>query len=469
VDSEIVLSYIRNESCRFHVFVANRISEIRNLTEPDQWKFVAGEINPADIVSRGIASPGLMTSSWFCGPKFLVTHRDKWNLADCVHDLNGDVEVKGQKHVSHAVDASCVADKHPLDVLIDYHSDWYRLKRALCWLIRCRDRLRGTVREGPLSLVEMQVAEVVILKHVQSQYYDKEIRKLALAEAVDKTSHIRDLLPFVGDDGLLRVGGRIKNASVDFGSKHPIILPHKSRVALLIAREAHETAHLGVEWVLSRIRCKYWITSARSLLRSIKSDCVVCRKLYDSPCVQKMANLPFDRLTSNHPPFSVVGTDCFGPIMVKVGRSQVKRYGCLFTCFSTRALHIEILASMDTDSLINAFRRFVSRRGTPLKIWSDLGTNYVGAKNELARSLKELERSKIHEFCLKQNVEWVFNPPCAPHMGGVFERMVKTVKRVFNAILSNARLTDEILNTLMCEVENLVNSRPITKVSSDSE
>jgi len=110
----------------------------------------------------------------------------------------------------------------------------------------------------------------------------------------------------------------------------------------------------------------------------------------------------------------------------------------------------------------------MARRGCAEKIWSDNGSNYVGCKNELSRCLKQLDHCRIHADCLKQNVQWIFNPPEAPHMGGVFERMVQTVKRVLLAVLQNGRLNDEILSTVICEVENIVNSRPITKVSDDS-
>ena len=469
VDSEIVLRYIQNESRRFQVFVANRVGEIRGLTEPQQWRHIPGDINPADIVSRGIEASRLMDSIWFTGPEFLHSHKDQWKSEEQLHELtDDDPEVKQVKLVSHVVDVSQDAKDDPIDALIDHFSDWYRLKRALCWLIRCRNRLQGkSVDDGSLSVREIQDAENVLIRHIQGKFYPNEIGKLSRGEIVGKGSHIRDLQPVLLD-GLLRVGGRIRNASVEFDQKFPIILPSKSKIANLIAREAHEIAHLGVEWSLSRLRSKYWITHGRAVLRRIKDDCVVCRKLYAPPCSQKMANLPVDRLTAGNPPFSMVATDCFGPMLVKVGRSQAKRYGCIFTCMATRAVHVEILELMDTNSMINALRRFMSRRGTPVKILSDLGTNFVGANNELSSSVKQLEKSRIYDFCVKQNVQWVFNPPCAPHMAGVVERMVQTVKRVFNAMLQNARLTDEILRTLMCEAESLINSRPITKVSSDS-
>lgn len=470
VDSEIVLRYIHNESRRFQVYVANRVGEIQRLTEPRQWKHVPGDENPADVITRGIDSSELVRSNWFTGPHFLSQYKESWETVESQVILNdGDPEVKRVKVMLTDRSEASQTEEHPLDKLINHYSDWHRLKRALCWLLRFR-RSRGKKIDvnDVISTSEMQNAELILLKHEQAKYFPDEVESLSRKKSLSKSSHIRDLLPIMDSNHLLRVGGRIKHAFLEFENKHPVILSHKSVIAGLIARDVHETAHMGIEWSLSRLRCKYWVTRARVLLRRIKGQCIVCRKLYAAPCAQKMANLPPERLVQGGHPFSVVGTDCFGPYMVKLGRSEVKRYGCLFTCFATRAIHIEVLDSMDTDSMINALRRFIARRGTPSKVYSDSGSNYIGCKNELSRSLNQLEKSKLHNFCLKQDIEWVFNPPCAPHWGGVFERMVQTIKRILLATMTNTRLSDEMLNTLMCEVENLINSRPITKVSNDA-
>ena len=471
VDSEIVLKYIANETQRFKVFVSNRVGEIRSLTKPDQWGHISSPDNPADHITRGADPAKLQSVGWHDGPKFLRTYKENWNRGSFSGVLDFDEEVKPTKDSTQVSAVSCPIDvtEHPIDVLINYYSDWYSLKRALCYWLRFKNVLLNKgVDTGPLSVHEIAFAEQTIIKHVQQQFYGKELKQLSTDGVISKSSCIRDLLPMKDGIGLLRVGGRIKHASVCHDQKHPVIIPHSSPIAKLIAREVHCTGHLGVEWSLGILRTRYWITKARCLLKSVKRDCFVCRKLYDRSGSQRMADLPPQRLMPNEPAFSFVGTDCFGPFLVKVGRSQVKRYGCIFTCFTTRAVHIEILCSMDTDAFINALRRFVARRGNPVKIWSDNGTNMVGCHNELTRSLQKLNHSQLHGFCTKRGIDWIFNPPGAPHMGGVFERMIQSVKRVLNAILGNTRLNDEILCTVMCEVESVINSRPITRVSEDS-
>ncbi|XP_014677289.1 PREDICTED: uncharacterized protein LOC106817151 [Priapulus caudatus] len=181
-----------------------------------------------------------------------------------------------------------------------------------------------------------------------------------------------------------------------------------------------------------------------------------------------MADLPPERLEHSKPPFTYIGLDCFGLFYVKLGRSEVKRYGCVFTCLTTRAVHIEKLNILETDAFLNGFRRFMSRRGQPEKVWSDNGTNFTGGQAELSRSMSQLNKDMIYSHCARKDIVWVFNPPHASHMGGIWERMIRSIRKVLNALLrGNHRLTDEVLETLFCEVENIINSRPITKSSDD--
>jgi len=192
-----------------------------------------------------------------------------------------------------------------------------------------------------------------------------------------------------------------------------------------------------------------------------------CKKKDAKQGEQIMADLPKDRLTPDKPPFTYVGIDYFGPLYVRQGRSQVKRYGCLFTCLNIRAIHIEIAHSLDTSSFINALRRFISRRGIPEQIRSDNGTNFVGGERELREAIESWNQHKIDDYLCQRGIVWKFNPPLASHMGGVWERQIRTIRRILKALLKEQLVTDEALVTLMAEVESIVNSRPITPLSSD--
>ena len=296
---------------------------------------------------------------------------------------------------------------------------------------------------------------------------DSTKHTLLSGKPVSGRDHLHKLDPAL-DDGIIVVKGRLTHALLPERMKTPIIIPHDHRVAMLIIRDLHNSCHLGQEWLISLVRRKYWITHIRKIVKTVARGCVVCKRRFALPDCQKMADLPVARVDRCHPPFYSVGLDCFGPYMVKYGRGNIKRYGCIFTCMTTRAVHIEKLDTLDSDSFINALRRFTSRRGTPHSIYCDNGTNIVGGHNELKRALKSVVREPIESFCLKSDIIWTFNPPHASHMGGVYERMIRTIRKVFLGVLHlNVRLTDEILETVLCEVEGIINGRPITKLSPD--
>jgi hypothetical protein len=145
-----------------------------------------------------------------------------------------------------------------------------------------------------------------------------------------------------------------------------------------------------------------------------------------------MADIPKERCEPGKPPFSYVGVDLFGPFVVKVGRADAKRYGCVFSCFTTRAIHLEVLHSLETDTFINGLMRFISRRGCPEKIWSDNGTNLVGARTELAKNLRELNRKKVMCEARRKEIDWHFNPPLSSHQGGIWERMYLGTNDTYN-------------------------------------
>lgn len=321
-----------------------------------------------------------------------------------------------------------------------------------------------TILKGQLTVEEIKQAEICLIKYVQSQRYEAEILRLHAGKPVANSSSIRSLDPYLDDDGLLRVGGRLSESK--YGCNHPCIIPPKHILAKAIIQDAHFKAHLGVEWTLSIVREKYWIIKARVMIKGIIGSCVMCKRLYAQPNVQKMADLPDVRLQLDKPVFTNVGIDFCGPFIVRIKRSDVKRYACIFTCLVFRAIHIEKVDCMDTASFINAVRRFVSRRGTPENIYSDNGANLVAGEKEMRQAIKELSADVIQSYAVKHEIKWTFIPPYAPHMGGVWERMVGILKRVLKGILpSNITLTDEVLETALIEVENIVNSRPLTKLS----
>lgn len=146
----------------------------------------------------------------------------------------------------------------------------------------------------------------------------------------------------------------------------------------------------------------------------------------------------------------------------------MKRYGVLFTCLAIRAVHIEVASSLHTDSFINALRRFIARRDVEVReLRSDNGTNFEGAERELKRALEEWNQGQIHDVKLQKGIQWSFNPPAGSHHGGAWERLIRSVRKVLNSNLKVQNLDKEGLHTVFCEIEGIINSRPITKASFD--
>ncbi|XP_072043045.1 uncharacterized protein [Amphiura filiformis] len=198
------------------------------------------------------------------------------------------------------------------------------------------------------------------------------------------------------------------------------------------------------------------------------NKCVICRRQRAKVMEQKMANLPADRITPEEPPFSKVGMDFFGPLEVKQGRSMVKRYGVVFVCLTSKAVHIEKANSLDTDACVNVIRRFMARRGQVKEIRSDNGTNLVGAEREMRKEINTWNQSRIHDSMLQKNVDWIFNPPAGSHHGGIWERQIRTIRKLMCSIVREQTLTDDSLHTLLCEIESILNNRPITTVPGES-
>ena len=337
-------------------------------------------------------------------------------------------------------------------------------------LRECCRRKDGTAKVL-ISVEEMRSAEIKVLKLVQRQCFREELVCLqgkesqvelkksvraSCARSVKKSSSVAKLDPELRD-GLLCVGGSLTHAPIEQEQRHPIILPKKHHVVDLIVRHYHLLlGHSGQEYVLSLIRKSYWIIKGRVAVRKVVNHCFSCRQRQAPFGAQKMADLPADRVTPSKP----VRFGSRGP-EVKLSVME------LFTCLATRAIHLEVAKSMDTDSFVNSMRCFIARRGIPEVMRSDNGSNFVSGNKELREAISDWNESQIHEFLLQRNIKSLFNPPSGSHFSGMWERCIRTVRKILVALMKGQLLDDEGLATLMCEVESIVNRRPITKSSDD--
>ena len=470
-DSKVVLSYIQNEEKRFHVYVANRISEIRERSEVDQWNHVPTDLNPADSASRGLTTCELKQSTWLTGPEFLWEPQISYpsNETATLKLGEDDPEVKQARSLA----TQCSFAENPVLDYLRNLSSWKKMCRLVAYLKKLGKKTTGSPftaddamqsKKINLSVTDYQEAAKTIVRLVQRQSFGAELHQLERGHRLKSSSALCKLDPFL-DDGFFRVGGRLHNAQVPNDVKHPLVLPKDHHVSMAIVSYFHQRmGHQGKNPTVNEVRHHgFWIVGINRIAARLISACVTCRKLRGQLQEQKMANLPPERLEPS-PPFTYCGVDFFGPWSIKEGRRQVKRWGVLFTCFASRAIHVETANSLDSSAFINALRRFISIRGPLRTLRSDCGTNFVGAQRELAEALQEMDHDAVKEHLLANQCDYIMNPPSASHMGGVWEAQIRSVRRIFDSLLTSCghQLDDDMLRTLLCESAAIVNCRPLT-------
>ena len=464
-DSKVVLGYINNESRRFYVYVNNRVQRIRQSSHPSQWRYVPSEDNPADHASRSVPSSQLQGTSWLTGPRFLLESESP-SPEDTHFDL---IEPTSDAELRPEVSAFVTkVSGEKLDITrFERFSSWCRLTRAVARLLHVTRSFHKQTDDSVcagwhfckkgLTTAELTKAEYVIIKAVQREVYSEEIECIENNKDLPVSSSLRKLHPVMDEEGLLRVGGRTTHSNLHADENHPILLPGKHHVAVLLIRHHHERVeHQGRHFTEGTVRSSgLWIVGAKRAISSLVYKCVVCRKLRCKLEQQQMADLPAERL-QQEPPFTYVGLDVFGPWEVvtrrtRGGSANSKRWAILFTCISTRAVHMEVIESMSASSCVNALRRFFSIRGPVKQLRSDRGTNFVGATTHLKLAASAGDDS-VEAYLLSQKCTWVFNPPHASNMGGSWERMIGTARRILDSMLLQAgrsKVTHEVLCTLM--------------------
>ncbi|XP_011879230.1 PREDICTED: uncharacterized protein LOC105568293, partial [Vollenhovia emeryi] len=438
-DSQVVLWWIRGDATRWKPFVAHRVAEIVELLPADHWNHVRGVENPADVISRGATLSQLRDSKlWWSGPQWLNEESPSVSETPIVFEPSLELaeEIRAEERAKPRICALIETKNLVLQDLIDRFSSLTRIERITAYCLRYVSNLRRNPDERELSrltAVEIRNAHLLLIRHAQADEFSNDIAGLRRGGKLKSTSKILPLHPFLDEQGVLRVGGRLQNASWTFARKHPIILPAGNRLSRLLLEKEHcRLLHASPQLLLSSVRERYWPMKGRSLARQVCHDCVVCTRNRPRRLTQMMAPLPGDRVRPSRA-FAIVGVDFAGPLVTLVnkgrGRRTNKSYIALFVCLATRAIHLEATSELSTAAFLATLRRFIGRRGRPTKIYSDNATNFVGADREL-KEMYQFARAQMEgdsgEALSNEGIEWSFIPPLSPHMGGIWEAGVKS-------------------------------------------
>ena len=478
-DSTIALTWIHSASYRYETYIANRIQKVQDLSANSIWDYVGSEMNAADVLSRGLMPTQLHDCNiWWKGPQWLHSNWNPWSLdisftplIDCKLGLK-------RTELYSLVQVTVVK----LDLFTKY-SELNKLIRIIAFIMRFTYRVFSRIRyTGPLSLIELKSAKTLLIKLAQRETFDFEIwaiQQKALcnngSEEKIHDSKISHLNPFLDEHGVLRVGGRLEHAAISWDQKYPILLHPQHPLTLLIIKSEHIThLHAGPRLLKSVLRRNYWVLRQHDAVQNCIRKCLKCIRLKAILHTQQMASLPKSRVLPSRP-FQITGVDYSGPITVKCHngkhKAQFKAYIALFICYSTKAVHLEVVANLSSLAFLNALNRFISRRGKPSEIHSDNGTTFVGAKSLLDAQIRKFlreYRNKIVDYAHKEGIEWHFIPAYTPHWGGLWESNIKCMKvHLKNALTAYSCFNFEELLTLLSKIEAILNSRPLTPQSSN--
>ena len=429
-DSMAALHWIRVNK-PWKQYISHRVSEIRRLTKCEQWQHCPGDINPADIPSRGASGDKLAASKiWWKGPEFLQLPENHWPSADVFppSEITESEVVKSPGAITHVLvnTTDGKPDQARLDEIIECtkYSSLNKLLRVTGIVLKFKNSLQNChqgegmelpVQKNHLTGEDMDAAEVFWLRSIQAKSFATELLFLHSKCKHLPPVRVNQFSLFIDDLGLLRCQGRINNAQLSTATKRPILLPPNHPWVTLLIRQVHQNIkHSGTADTLSTIRERYWILKGRQTVKKILKSCVICNKVEGVPYSSVVPpDLPSFR-TSDEPPFSHAGIDFAGPLYVKSDSQLDKAYVCLFTCSSTRAVHLELTPDLSVSSFLLLFCRFASRRGLPVTLISDNAKTFKTSSKEI---LKIARSNEVIRFLGERRVTWKFIVEKAPWWG----------------------------------------------------
>ncbi|XP_059222203.1 uncharacterized protein LOC131996641 [Stomoxys calcitrans] len=465
-DSTITLSWLQKPPFYWKTFVANKVSEILENVGNVNWRYVPTKDNPSDIGTRGCTASELDANHlWWHGPQWLVKPSEFWPKQMTYKEAFIEKKV-------------ITCQTQVIDDILERFSSLDRALRVICFMLRfarrCQKRNFPETENVFISPQEIISTKFRLVRLAQISYFSAEYQALESHQPINCKSRLLTLNPFLDEHGLLRVNGRLANSDLSFNERFPIIVPQNSRFCKLFIDYTHKILlHAEHQTMLRAIRQEFYIIRLKSAVRHCVRSCKICTVYKHRVRNQIMAALPAERCTFSLP-FTHTGLDFAGPFELKTSKLRnaklQKGYAAIFVCLSTRAIHLEACSDLSTEAFLSTFNRFVGRRGFPKKVFSDNGTNFIGASRSLLREYKEFLRKAEKSVAEKYGMygfSWHFIPPHAPHMGGLWEAAVKSMKAHLRKVASNLKFTYEEFSTLLVRIESVLNSRPLSPISED--
>ena len=467
-DSVAALRWITGTK-QWPVYIENRVKVIRQMNLTNCYKYVNTKNNPADIISRGAKVKDILNNNfWWQGPKILLS--DQTHIPeDNYKSTDNETEVPKFEEV-------LITNTTNLEFLMRFGS-WNKLVRVFAYVLRFVNNSKpGTQKlKNTLELKEVKQAQTLLHRLEQQHYFPQEyaylLKKL-------KTSPVPTMITqldlFIDEDKIIKLRTRLHYSSLPSSAKNPVLLSSKGHLVKLLVNNSHRlTLHSGVEQTLANLRLKYWLIKGRRVVKAILRSCVTCKKVVGKSFpLPIQPQLPEFRVQSTLP-FLNIGIDYAGPVDVKANltnrkSSTIKAYICLFTCATCRGIHLEMVLDLTTNSFIAAFRRFVSRRGLPSKIYSDNGTTFVSSAKSIATVISgKTNDNALIDICLEHGITWDFIVPRASWWGGFYERMVGLVKKCLRKVVGRALITYLEFETTLIQIEGVINTRPLTYISEN--
>ncbi|XP_075147221.1 uncharacterized protein LOC142221389 [Haematobia irritans] len=468
-DSTITLAWLAKPPFHWKTFVANKISEILDNVGNATWRHVPTNENPADIGTRGCTASELNSNTlWWNGPKWLVKPPEFWPKPVTLNEPTLERKVITLQTQTETED------------ILERFSSFDRALRVICFMYRfirkCQKQYCSEMRNDFITATEIRTVKLRLIKLAQQRFYFCEYNALENSHALSSKSKLLTLNPFLDEHKLLRVNGRLTNAHLNYAEKYPIIIPEQSRFCKLLIDFTHKILlHAEHQSMLRAIRAEFFIIRLKNAIRYCIRNCRNCTIYKQRIRNQIMAALPVERCTFSLP-FTNTGIDFAGPFELKTSKLRnaklQKGYAAVFICLSTRAVHLEVCSDLSTEAFMATFNRFVGRRGFPKKVFSDNGTNFVGTSRALSREYQVFLKSAEKHLVERYNIHgfaWHFIPPHAPHMGGLWEAAVKSMKTHLRKVAGNLKYTYEEFSTLLIRIESVLNSRPLSPISENPE